>query len=153
MNKEITKAMNKRPNLWGTFRKWWSKNGYIVMRIVLFPLWAVVWSRDKLNTYLNAKTEWSEERAIEILNYYIPRRADWDAEKKEFYFFDNGMGWRRGKKYIKLRDRRFWKLYSVCWGYKIRDCLINAFELEGFTKTVLDTFGSETEIVFTMRED
>ena len=153
MNNEVIKAMNKKPRKESNLKKWWRKNHYKVWRVVLFPLWAFVWSRDKIKTYLNARTEWSESRANEILSYYVPRFADWDAEKKEFYFFDNGMGWHRGKKYIKLRDRRFWKLYSGCWGYKIRDCLINAFELEGFTKTVLDTFGSETEITFTMKAE
>ena len=33
--------------------------------------------------------EWNEERAKTILNYYIPRKAEWDNEDKSFYFFDN----------------------------------------------------------------
>lgn len=156
MNKETIKAMNKKPTVWDAICEWWSKNGYIVLRVLLFPVWAIVWTHEKLDAYLNKQTEWSEERAAEILSYYIPRRAKWNAEKKEFYFYDNGMGWNMKhtlRKYIKLRDRRFWKLYACGWGYKMREYLIKGFELEGFNKTVLDTYNSETEIVFTLRED
>ena len=151
MNKETVKAMNKKTNAnVEAVKKWWRKNDYIIWRIVLFPLWAFVWSRDKIKDYLNARTEWSEERAAEILSYYIPRRAEWDAEKKEFYFFDNGMGWGMKytrRKYIKLRDRRFWKKYAGGWGYKMREYLIKTFELEGFTKELGDC-SDYTEITF-----
>ena len=156
MNKETIKAMNKKPTAWDALRRWWSKNGYKVMRVLLFPVWAIVWAHEKLEARRNQQTIWSEERAAEILSYYIPRRAEWNAEKKRFYFYDNGMGWGMKhtlKKYIKLRDRRFWKMYACGWGYKMREYLINGFELDGFNKEVLDTYNSEAEIVFTLRED
>ena len=35
MNKEITKAMNRKEKK----TTWWKKNGYKVMRIILFPIW------------------------------------------------------------------------------------------------------------------
>lgn len=154
MNKETVKAMNKKHTVLDDIKNWWYKNGYMVWRVLLFPVWAVVWCREKIKPILDNKTTWSEKRAAEILGYYIPRRADWDAEKKEFYFFDNGMGWNMKhtlRKYIKLRDRRFWKLYASGWGYKMRDYLINSFKLEGFTKEVSPSYDFETEIVFTMK--
>lgn len=155
MNKEIVKAMNKKTNAnVEAVKNWWHKNDYKVWRVLLFPVWIVVWCREKIKPILNDKTPWSEERATKILGYYIPRRAEWDAEKKQFYFFDNGMGWNMKytlRKYIKLRDRRFWKLYAGGWGYKMRNYLIKGFELEGFTKEVLDTYDTETEIVFTLK--
>jgi hypothetical protein len=90
MNKEIIKAMQGKQE--NKARKWWRKNGYIVWRVILFPLWAgeILWN--EINKRLNDKQEWSEERANEILNYYIPRRADWDNKEQCFYFFDNGIG-------------------------------------------------------------
>ena len=38
MNAEIIKAMNKKETKIDAFKKWWKKNGYKVMRVVLFPL-------------------------------------------------------------------------------------------------------------------
>ncbi len=152
MNNEVIKAINGKSSKESNFKKWWRKNGYKVWRIVLFPLWAFVWSRDKIKTYLNSRTEWSESKANEILNYYVPRYAEWDNKDKTFYLFDNGYGWSMdlAKKYLKLKDRRFWKLYASWGGGRVRDYLINNFELEGFTKKVGLCYDGWTEITFTM---
>lgn len=149
MNKEVIKAMNKKEpsERVKAFKKWWEKNGYKVMRVVLFPIWAY----DKIKTYLDKRIQWSEARADEILSYYIPREADWNAEKKTFYFFDNGYGWEGCgvNKYLKLKDRRFWYFY----GYKIRDYFVDKFQLEGFTKEVLHNgICDNTEVIFRMIE-
>ena len=154
MNNEVIKAMNRKPTKAHNVKKWWSKNGYKVMRVIFFPVWAVVWSKEKITHWLNAHTEWSENRVVEILNYYIPRYAEWDKEKKSFYFFDNGYGWSMhfAKKYLKLKDRRFWKKYANWSGSRIRDYLLYVFELEGFTKELGDCHDGWTEVTFTMNE-
>lgn len=152
MDKEIIKAMNKKPKKNSPFKKWWDKNRHIVMRILFFPVWAVIWSRKKIIAYLNANTQWNESRANEILNYYVPRFAEWDEESHSFYFFDNGYGWNIGlaRKYLKFRDRRFWTLYTNWGGGKIRSYLIHNFNLDGFTKEVIDYDYGRTEINFKM---
>lgn len=155
MNKEVVKAMNKKPTMWDVICKWWNKNGYIVMRILLFPLWGIMWGCEKITVYLRNRVEWSEERAAEILSYYIPRCSEWDAEDKAFYFFDNGIGWDMKyirRKYIKLRDRAFWKKYASWWGGQMREYLINTFELDGFTKEVGDCYNHFTDITFRLNE-
>ena len=122
MNKEVVKAMNKKENRFNAIKKWWDKNGYKVMRVVLFPIWLGIKAKEKITSYLNSREEWSEERVKEILNYYVPRLADWDEEDKCFYFFDNGYGWSIGlaKKYLKRKDRRFWNVHNGWGGGKIR---------------------------------
>lgn len=153
MNTEIIKAINKK-NKKHPIRKWWNKNGYKVMRVVLFPIWIGMVVKEKINKYLNSRQAWSDERAKEILNYYIPRRASWCEEDKTFYFFDNGMGWSNlSKKHLKLKDRRWWNIHSGFWGGDIRHYLIEEFELEGFTKEVIRRDEAETEITFTLIEN
>ena len=154
MNKEIIKAMNKKETKIDGFGKWWNKNGYKVMRVILFPIWWGIKAKEKIEAHLNSKCEWSEEKANEILSYYIPRKAEWDAENKCFYFFDNGYGWSMcyAKKYLKRKDRRFWNIYGDWIGGKVRSYLIDEFELEGFEKKVCDCYDGRTEISFTMIE-
>lgn len=154
MNKEVVKAMNKKENRFNAIKKWWDKNGYKVMRVVLFPIWLGIKTKEKITSYLNSREEWSEERVKEILNYYVPRLADWNEEDKSFYFFDNGYGWSIGlaKKYLKRKDRRFWNIYNGWSGGKIRSYLIDEFELEGFEKEIGNCSDGWTEIAFRMIE-
>ena len=154
MNNEVIKAMNKKETKIDKIRKWWGKNGYKVMRVILFPIWWGFKAEEKIDAYLDSRNIWSEERANEILSYYIPRNANWDAEKKSFYFYDNGMGWdmRCRQKRVKLKDRRWWENYTRAWGGRVRIYLIEKFELEGFEKTVGNTDDFCTEVTFKMIE-
>lgn len=154
MNTEIIKAMNKKENKRDKIRKWWYKNGYKIMRVILFPIWWGIKIKEKIEAHLNSKCKWSEERAQEILSYYIPRKANWDAEDKSFYFADNGMGWnmKSHQKKIKRKDRRWWRCNCGYSGGKVRTYLIEKFELEGFEKIVGDTYDQWTEIAFKLIE-
>lgn len=154
MNKEVIKAMNKRETKIDNLRKWWGKNGYKVMRVIFFPVWLGIEAKDKITSYLNSKEEWSEEKANEILSYYIPRVAKWNNKEKYFYFFSNGYGWsiNYAKKYLKRKDRRFWKVNTIGIGGQIKSYLINKFELEGFKKEIGDYYYDWTEIVFRLIE-
>lgn len=153
MTDEVIKAIQGEKE--GKVRKWWNKNGYKVMRVILFPIWIGSILVYKIQVWLNEKEDWNEERATEILNYYIPRRALWDAEDKAFDFFDNGLGWniKSAKKYLKLKDRRFWKIYCDWWGGRMRRLLIEKFELEGFTKKLGDCTEPWTEVSFVLNKE
>lgn len=157
MNAEVIKAINKKEKK-HTVRKWWRKHGKKVLTILFFPFVAILWLILKFNTWLDKRAKvrnaWDAERAKEILNYYIPRRAEWCAEDKSFYFFDNGYGWGMyfAKKYLKRKDRKFWKEHSGFLGGKMGNYLIYDFELEGFTKEVGNCSNGWTEISFTMIE-
>lgn len=154
MNAEVIKAMNKKETKVDAIRKRWRKNGYKVMRVILFPIWGAVVVKEKFSNWKYARLEWSEERANEILSYYIPRKAEWDAEEKCFYFADNGMGWgmKCHQRKIKMKDRAWWRKFGCGWGGKIRTHLIEKFELEGFEKEVGDTYDCWTEITFKLIE-
>jgi hypothetical protein len=149
MNKEIIKAMNRKEKK-HPIKDWWKKNGYKVLRVILFPVWVFALGMDKIQKKLNARQKWSEKRAKEIFDYYVPRKAEWSEEDKTFYFFDNGMGWGNlAKKYLKLKDRRFWDNHRGFWGGKLRTYLIDEYRLEGFTKEIGNCSEGWTEISFT----
>ena len=154
INVEAIKVMNKKETKIDTIRKWWNKNSYKVMRIILFPIWLGIKAKEKIEAHLNSRCEWSDERAQEILNYYVPHKANWDAENKSFYFVDNGTGWgmKCNQRKLKLRYRRWWNCNRGFCGGKIRTYLIEKFEMEGFEKIVDDTDDQWTEITFKLIE-
>ena len=158
MNAEIIKAMNRK-NKKNPIRDWWKKNGRKVVRVVLFPVWYPLWALDRLNNKLyamkDARHEWSDERVNEILSYYVPRKCSWNEEEQELYFFDNGYGWSMcyAKKHLKRKDRFFWEKYNGWTGGKIREYLLNTFELEGFTKELGNCADGWTEIYFKKIEE
>lgn len=155
MNAEVIKAMNKKEKK-HTFRKWLKKHGNKVLTVLFFPFVVILWLMLKFNTWLDkrakARNAWDADRAKEIFNYYIPRRAEWCAKDKSFYFFDNGYGWGMSfaKKYLKRKDRKFWKEHNGFLGGKMREYLMYEFELEGFTKELGNCSDGWTEISFTM---
>lgn len=148
MNNEVIKAMQGKKE--HKVHKWWRKNGYKIWRVVLFPIWAYMEVKEKVTKWLDNRQAWNEERANEILNYYIPRASHWHGKEKCFYFFDNGMGWNLAlaKKYLKRKDRRFWKVNCS----KIREYLVKKFQLEGFTKELNNCY-DWTEITFNFNTD
>lgn len=147
MNTDIRKIIEKK-NKAHPIRDWWDKNDYKVWRVVLFPLWIGICANEKIVEYLNSRQSWNEERASQILSYYVPRKAGWDETDQAFYFFDNGMGWGNlAKGHLKRKDRRFWKLHQ----HKIRHYLIDEFELDGFTKEVGDCSDGWTEVSFYLK--
>ena len=152
MNTEVIKAMNKKEKK-HPVKEWWRKNAFKVYRVIFFPLYLGIIITEKIKKYLNNRQVWSEERANEILSYYVPRKAEWCEEDKTFYFFDNGMGWGNlAKRYLKIKDRRWWNCHRGFWGSKIRTYLIDEFEFEGFKKEVGDCSDGCTEVSFTLIE-
>ena len=158
MNNEVIKAMNKadrKPSaVVENFKKWWKKNGYKVVRVILFPLWFALWLSEKIEKWSYSRNKWDVKRAKEIFDYYIPRYCKYNKEDEAFYFFDNGYGWgySLAKKHLKHKDRTFWRR-NAAWGGEMRNYLINEYELEGFTKEVVDTSNGWTEINFFLKKE
>lgn len=148
MNKEILKAIEDKQKK-HPFRDWWNSDASLkTRRIIFFPIWIYVVISDKIKQWNYDRTQWDEKKANEILTYYIPQTSDWLPEEKAFWFYDNGIGWSiwLAKKYIKIKDRLFWRKFY----WDIEKYLINKFELEGFEKEVLSTrsYYTGTEIYF-----
>ena len=154
MNADIIKIIKKKQKIEEkkkkpSFRKWWNKNGYKVLRVIFFPIWIYGVIQEKIKKYLNNRQKWNEQRANKILSYYVPKRSEWDEEEKAFYFFDNGYGWGKlANRYLKRKDRRFFKVNNI----ELRRYLINDFELEGFKKEKGDCSSGWTELEFKLIE-
>ena len=97
--------------------------------------------KERINTCLNSKNEWNEERANEILSYFIPRAAVWSEDTKTFYYANSGTDWDLNYciEYLNKEDRIWWNCNSKPFGGKIKTYLVEEFELDGFTKEIVYT--------------
>lgn len=153
MNAEVIKAINQKEKKLHELSPFLKKVLHQIAIVVLFPLWLLDRLEERYKHWVYSKNQWNEARAKEILDYYIPRKAKWHKDNKEFYFYDNGYGWAfcYSKKYLKRKDRNFWKYNVGIWGGNIRDYLLDKFELEGFIKEVIDQNDGHTEIAFALK--
>lgn len=51
---------------------WWNKNGYKVMRILLWPVWLCIKINEKRYANMEKKAAFSKEQAKTILDRYLP---------------------------------------------------------------------------------
>ena len=89
MNNEVIKAMNRKEKK-HTFRKWWSNNGYKVLRVIFFPIWIVGIIEEKTKKVSQWSPSMERETSQRNPQLLCPPQVDWDEEDKTFYFFDNG---------------------------------------------------------------
>lgn len=158
MNQEVLKAMNKsnKEKFSVKVKKVLKK----IDKIILYPVCLMCEGFDELGAkyqkWQASKNEWDEARAKEIFDYFIPRRCNWNEKDKTFYYFNNGYGWDMAiaKKYLKRKDRTFWKIHCGWWGNEMRKYLCEKYELEGFRKIVYHNYNPHfTEISFKLIED
>lgn len=166
MNKEVAKAINKKNKLndWykkqyeknlkkeeSKWRNWLRKNRHIIFRVILFPIWIAILYANMLDRFLDSRTLWCEERANKILRNYVLDVAIWKSKNQTLYLADFCDNWRfRCAKYhIKIRDRRFYRLYEE----RMRLYLIESFMLDGFTKVVRNCENNCVEILFKVKQE
>lgn len=124
-------------------KDWWKKNRLTVLRIILFPLWIAEIVHYKIKEARSRKNVWSEERAEQFCNKYLPQIC----EKTEcgFYLFNNGYGFscfkcvRRNRKDRDFADVYKWQLFNF---------IKEQYEIEGYKKDVYPEDWDRLEVDF-----
>lgn len=122
------------------FKKWWGNNGYKVMRVILFPIWICAWAYEKIKDYNWKNTTFSAARAKEFCDWYLPRHIN--KTENGYYYYNNGYGFGKAR---RRKDKVFVSKYK----YDLLQYIKNEYEIEGYTKRVIDTFEfCECEVEF-----
>lgn len=137
--KNLAREERTRP-----LRKWWSNNGYKVLRVVLFPVWAVIWSSRKIQEKRDRVLQWSDERATAILDKTLPSLLE-NEDGALWYCSD----WRThfyNRKGIHGKNKRFAYKYNA----RIHVFLFEKYQIEGYEKTI-EKANYETWVKFEKR--
>ena len=121
--------------VWKRFKQWWNKNGYKVMRVLLFYIWIPSLIIDKLKAKNYIKDYNNGEISVDWLKKFCDKYLPGICDKTEngYYFFNNGYGF-SGYRFIKRRDRKIASIHRSSLLYYI----VDKYEIEGYTKDVID---------------
>jgi hypothetical protein len=125
--KTYRKAQQKRTNK--TKCHHWKE--YSFKYYIVFPLVLVDYTWKRLNNFYDSKTTWNSNRAKRILDDTLPYILD---EVDEELVYSTSWSSFSFRKWAKLKDKRFCGIY----GYNIKEYLKEDYEIEGYTKAIID---------------
>lgn len=136
MNREqIMKAAERKKK--PSFRKWWSKNGYKVGRVVLFPIWFYVIIRDKAKEKSYKELTYSDEMCNKYLDKVLPQIILSRGCTNEIVItnYDDGgdiefsdLSWNLRTKNKKAK--RFLSKFST----EVQEFILNEYQIEGYER-------------------
>lgn len=133
-DKELNKELNKKEDTKiQKVKKWWGKNRYKVLRVVLFPLWIACILKEKYDEYCYNREQFSIEKCEKFFDKYLAKICEYDKESQTFWidvcdydvFYWNSFVKSRRDKIFAKKNGREMKLY-----------LIEEYEVEGYKKIV-----------------
>lgn len=124
-------------------KDWWKKNRLTVLRIVLFPLWVAEMVIEKIKNAQSKKNVWSEERAEQFCNKYLPQICD--KTETGFWLFNNGYGF-TGYKCVRRHKKDL--NFARCYQWKLFDYIRKQYEIGGYEKEVLSEDWDRIEVEF-----
>jgi hypothetical protein len=123
-------------------RKTPSYKGYDFRNWLVYPLGVISVELDLAHARKYQALEWSEEKAIEIINKYLVEICDYEEETGELSFSTEWRGpWGH---YANRKD----KLWCSKFNYELTRFLKEKYECEGFKKSFGEGYDSDW-IIFT----
>lgn len=133
-------------------RRWWDKNGHIILRILLFPLWIGILVNEKIKAYQYENMVYSDKRSKQILDRYLPRLfsiiiRDGDPDQPIRVLVSNShdpygidISWDRGLG-IPKRRRRDYTYYQKFYT-QVQEYLWTRYEIDGWKAIRLNDWTS-----------
>ncbi len=142
VEKEIEKRVGKKNKK--SFRKWWNKNGYIAVQIVLWPisipvtLYAIF--RDKRKKKIKESLTFSNELCKKYLDKMIPVLVAKLCDESDVFLISNSRG--------DFGDIDFWdfhqyskrktKMFFGKFHSEVRKFILNEYQIDGYSKRILN---------------
>ena len=116
--------------------------GYSFRNWLVYPLGVISVELDLARARKYQALEWSEEKALEIIEKYFVKICDYEEETKELSFSTE---WNRPWEHHADRKDKLW---CRKFNYELTQYIKNVYEPEGFKKSFGDIYEDEW-IIFT----
>ena len=137
MDKKILKAKEEHDKV-RPVRKWWSKNGYKVWRVVLFPAWIHYALKEKSNNKLHDELKFSTDMCKTYLDKVMPIMVAHYCEDASCflisdsdYMGDISFSNFRNRAKVNKKYTRFFLKFSK----QVREYILNEYQIDGYEKT------------------
>lgn len=143
IEKQFQKQDRKKNN---ALRKWWRKNDYKVLRVLLFYIWIPCWAYDKIKDARYENLTYSNATTKKYLDKVMPKLvAHYEENPNTILFSDaddfGGITFRDlsfssfMKKHFKKESKYFSKFNRL-----IKKYIIEEYQIDGYKKIVLDNW-------------
>lgn len=139
MNDKLIKAKEKHDKK-HPIKSWWRKNGYKIMRVILFPIWISYEIKTRLKDKWYKELEFSPEVCKAYLDKVLPGMVAHYCEDAKCFLISNtdDMGdiqfcyfW-QSSQINKKYESFFLKFTRLCEEY-----ILNNYQIDGYQKMVL----------------
>ena len=127
-------------------RKWWSKNGYMVARIVFFYIWIPIWVHEKIKDARYKNLKYDDNITKKYLDKVMPNLVAHYGYSPNIilfhntndfggirFYYDLCSNWMAGK--FKKETRYFTKFHR-----RVQEYIIEEYQIDGYKKMVLDNW-------------
>ena len=149
---DIEKAFKKKEKRENSkVRKWWRKRGHKVLRVLLFYIWIPCWCFQNLKDKRYKEMSYSNDIAKKYLDECLPALVARHEESSDVFIFhdcDDYSGIRFYWSFTSSWFRKKFKKqssYFVKFSREVKEYIINGYQIDGYSKIVLDSWRSWSE--------
>ena len=101
----------------------------LIWALPIAPLFIVC---DKIDRWNYKRQQWSNEKAVKVLDYALPHLLDYDTDENCYWYCTT---WRYSNEFIKFAPINL-KMWTRKFGYKLNDFIKSTYEKDGYIKTI-----------------
>ena len=140
LEEKIRKEAEKKKRM--TFRKWWNKNGYKVIRVILWPVWLSYILKEKYKDKSYDALAFSKETCKKYLDKVMPKMVACYNEDHSEILISNAddMGGIQFSCFFRnCKNKKMSKFFRK-FDVELRQYILEEYTIDGYEKMVLDNW-------------
>lgn len=139
LEQKIRKEAEKKKKM--TFRKWWNKNDYKVMRVIFWPIWLYQILVEKHEDKSYKALTFSKETCKKYLDNVMPKMVACYNEDHNEILISNaeGMGDVQFSYFRNCKNKKISKFF-LKFRQEVEKYILEEYTIDGYKKMVLDNW-------------
>ena len=124
-----------------TLSKWWDKNGYKIMRVILFPIYLIVLLNEKRKDAAYKSLEYTDEKCKRYLDKVMPKMVARHCEDANEILISScdDMGDIEFSDFRRCKNKKAARFF-LRFSQKVKEYILEEYVIEGYKKMVLNNW-------------